>query len=210
MLSHRNILMLIALSTTLAGGCASTGEKAVESFQTTRRTVDESEKQIDLTIGALLRLRTTTPAENIKDAFAQYKEDVMLLEEQGRKAKERAAAMKNEADAHIKAWQQEMETIEDPQVKSTMESRRQAVKSNYQIVQMYADDARKAYEPFLKGNQQLVKAFSIDLSPAAVSSLSPSIDKVLADGQMLKQKIAALQHALGNITNGASPLGVPQ
>jgi hypothetical protein len=53
--------------------------------------------------------------------------------------------------------------------------------------------------PF-KGNQQLVKAFSIDLSPAAVSSLAPSIEKVMADGEMLKQKIAALQRALGNIT----------
>jgi hypothetical protein len=209
MLSHRNIFVLIALSITLAGGCASTGEKAVQSFQTTKKTVDESESQIDLTIAAIHRLRTA-PAEYIKDAFAQYKENVVLLEEQGRKAKERAAAMKDEADAHITAWQKEMETIDDPQIKSTMESRRQAVKSNYQLVQMYADDARKAYEPFLKGNQQLVKAFSIDLSPAAVSSLAPSMDKVLADGEMLKQKIAALQRALGNITNGVSPLGASQ
>ena len=136
MLSHRNNLVLIALSITLAGGCASTGEKAVQSFQTTKKTVDESESQIDLTIGALHRLRAA-PAENIKDAFAQYKENVLLLEEQGRKAKERAAAMKDEADAHITAWQKEMETIDDPQIKSTMESRRQAVKSNYQLVQMY-------------------------------------------------------------------------
>jgi hypothetical protein len=209
MLPHRNIFVLICLSVTLVGGCASTGEKAVQSFQTTKKTVDESENQIDLTIAALYRLRTA-PAGNIKDAFAQYKENVVLLEEQGRKAKERAAAMKDEADAHITAWQKEMETIDDPQIKSTMESRRQAVRSNYQLVQMYADDARKAYEPFLKGNQQLVKAFSIDLSPAAVSSLAPSIDKVMADGEMLKQKIAALQRALGNITNGVSPLGAPQ
>ena len=201
--------MLISLSITLAGGCASTGEKAVQSFETTKRTVAEAETQVDLTIGAILRLRTA-PAEGIKDAFAQYKEDVLLLDEQGRKAKDRSAAMKDEADAHIKAWQKEMETIQDPQIKSTLESRRQAVKSNYQLVQMYADDARKAYEPFLKGNQELVKAFSIDLSPAAVSSLAPSMDKVLADGQMLKQKIEALQHALDNITNGVSPLGAQQ
>jgi Protein of unknown function (DUF2959) len=208
MLLHRIIFVLISLSITLAGGCASTGEKAVESFETTKVTVNEAESQVDLTIRAMLRLRTA-PAESIKDAFAQYKEDVVLLDEQGKKAKDRAQEMKEEADAHVKAWQTEMETIQDPQIKSTMESRRLAVKSNFQAVQMYADDARKAYEPFLKGNQQLVQAFSIDLSPAAVASLAPSIDKTLADGQMLKQRIEALQRALANIANGVSPLGAP-
>jgi hypothetical protein len=209
MFSRRKIFALVSLSIAFAGGCASTGEKAVESFDTTKKTVAEADNQVDATIGSLARLRTA-PAEYIKDVFAQYKEDVLLLDEQGKKAKERALAMKDEADAHVKAWQKEMESIQDPQIKSTMESRRLAVKSNYKLVQMYADDARKAYEPFLKGNQQLVQAFSIDLSPAAVTSLAPSIDKTMADGQLLKQKIEAMQRALANISSGVSPLGAPQ
>ena len=110
----------------------------------------------------------------------------------------------------MRAWQKEMENVQDPQMKSTLEARREAVKTNYKLVRMYADDARKAYEPFLKGNQQLVQALSIDLSPPGVSSLAPSMDKVLADGQMLKQKIEALQRALSNIGHGVSPLDAPQ
>jgi hypothetical protein len=208
MSSLRNLFVLILLSIAFAGGCASTGEKAVESFATTRKMVDDADGQVDKTMGSLVALRGA-PASYIKDAFGKYKENVMLLDEEGKKMKIRAAAMKDESDAHVKAWEKEMESISDPQIKSILESRREAVRANYQYVRMYADDARKAYEPFLKGNQQLVQALSIDLSPAGVSSLAPSMDKVLADGQTLKQKIQALQRALMNIGNGVSPLVAP-
>ena len=83
----------------------------------------EAESQVDLTIGSMLRLRTS-PAESIKEAFADYRENVGLLDEQGKKAKDRAAAMRDEADAHIKAWQKEMETISDPAI--TREYRRKS------------------------------------------------------------------------------------
>jgi hypothetical protein len=72
---------------------------------------------------------------------------------------------------------------------------------------MYADDARKAYEPCLRRNKEIVQALSIDLSPAAITSLGPAIDSVMADGNTLKMKLAAMQHALNNIANGVSPIG---
>jgi len=74
-------------------------------------------------------------------------------------------------------------------------------------VQMYADDARKAYEPYLRRSKEIVQALTIDLSPAAVKSLAPAIDSVMADGDALRLKLAAMQHALNNIANGVSPIG---
>ncbi len=50
-------------------------------------------------------------------------------------------------------------------------------------------------------------ALSIDLSPAARSSLAKSMDKTAADGKTLKQKITAMQKALDNIAEGRSPIG---
>jgi hypothetical protein len=115
--------------------------------------------------------------------------------------------MQENMDMNIKSWQKEMETIEDPTVKASVESRRDAVRSNYELVKMYASEARHAYEPFLQGNRDIVKALSIDLSPAARSSLGKSMDKTAADGKTLKQKITAMQKALDNIAQGRSPIG---
>jgi hypothetical protein len=72
---------------------------------------------------------------------------------------------------------------------------------------MYADDVRKAYEPFMSGNKELLRALSVDISPAAVTSLSDAMDRVTADGAALQERIRAMQNALNNISDGVSPLG---
>jgi len=203
------VLAVVALAFT--GGCssASRGEKMVQSFELTRKTVWDGQRQVDTTLRSLQALRTT-PAHELNDGFRRYKDDVQKLKEQGDVARERAVAMQEEADAHVKAWEKEVSALDDPTVKASMESRRDAVRTNFSLVKAYAQDARKAYEPFLAGNQQIVQALSIQLSPASISSLSPSIDRVLADGGTLKEKLAALDRALNNIAKGESAVGKTQ
>src|SRR5688572_3854975 len=115
--------------------------------------------------------------------------------------------MKEDVDTYVMTWQKEVEAIKDPTIKASVESRRDAVRSNFSLLRMYADDARKAYQPFLSDNKDLVQALSIDVSPAALRGLEPSIDRTVGNGQALKQRIAAFQHALVNIEHGMSPIG---
>jgi hypothetical protein len=205
---HPSILLLL-LAITVAGGCASSktqGEKTVQSYMQTRETLAGSRKQVALTQASLENLRTTPP-HALKDAFRRYKDAVNQLEKEGTDAKWRAQSMKEQSDAHIQAWQEEMKTIKDPTIKASVESRRDAVSTNFKLIQMYAEDARKAYEPFLQGNKDIVQALSIDLTPAAVSGLRASIDGVMAKGKALDDKLWSMEHALDNIANGLSPLG---
>jgi hypothetical protein len=92
-------------------------------------------------------------------------------------------------------------------IRAGLEERRDAVRTNFKLVRLYAQDARKAYEPCLRRNKEIVQALSIDLSPAAIVSLGPAIDSVMEDGNTLKMKLAAMQYALNNIANGVSPIG---
>jgi hypothetical protein len=205
----RITLALLSLSLVLAGGCASRGEKMVQSFARTRETVTEAQRQVDTTLVALHALRST-PAQQLTDGFRRYKSSVEKLEKQGADATWRGRTMQEEADEHVRAWQKEMETLNDPAMKASLESRRQAVRTNFKLLQMYAQDARNAYNPYLAGNKECVRALSIDLSPAAISSLSPSIDRILQDGATLKEKLAAMQYAMNNIAAGVSPIGATE
>jgi hypothetical protein len=189
-----------------AGACATRGEKMVQSFGKTRARVSQAQSRVDGTQAALDRVRKAQAA-NLADAFRGYQGAVDLLEQEGRDVKQRAVTMREEADAHVKQWQKEMASVNDPMIRASLESRRDAVKTNFKLVQMYADDARKAYEPYLRRSKEIVQALSIDLSPAAVKSLGPAIDSVMADGDALRLKLAAMQHALDNIANGVSPIG---
>lgn len=200
---------LVLVSVVMAGGCASSsqGEKMVASYSRTRQTLGASADQVEITLVALSRLRQT-PGDMISESFKHYKEVVEKLDESGKDARWRYSNLKEEQEDYIRAWQEEMADIKDQAIKSTLESRRAAVRSNFKLVQMYAADVRKTFDPFLDGNKQIVQALSIDLSPAAVSSLAPSIDRVLTDGQKLRERMGAMQQALNNIANGISPLGL--
>jgi hypothetical protein len=197
---------MLLLAAGQAGGCATRGEKMVQSFGRTRETVARAQGRVDGTLTALNNVRAAR-ADGLSDAFRKYRESVGLLEQEGRDVKERAVTLREEADAHVKAWQKEMESVKDPMIRAGLEERRDAVRTNFRLVQLYAQDARKAYEPCLRRNKEIVQALSIDLSPAAIVSLGPAIDSVMADGDTLKMKLAAMQHALNNIANGVSPIG---
>jgi hypothetical protein len=188
------------------GGCASDGEKMLESYASTRETVAKAQRQVDETLVSLHRLRSTSvPA--LKDGFRDYKRNVEKLEAEGTDAKKRAAVLRDRQDSLIKAWEKEVARLKDPTIQASMEERRQALPSNYKLLMMYADDSRKAYGPFLTRNKDIVQALSLDLSPAAIATLSPSIDGVLLSGQQLQQQLALMQNALSNMANGISPLG---
>lgn len=196
----------ITLTAAAVAGCSTQGEKSLESFAQTRKEVDEARRQVDVTLVSLHALRGT-PTAALKDNFRGYREAVEDLEEQGEEARQRATALKERTDSHVRAWESEMKSIKDPAIKASLEDRKRAVRSNFELFKMYAQDARKAYEPYLAGNKDIVRALSIDLSAGAISSLSPSIDKVLLDGKELQGRLGAMQRALDNIAAGVSPLG---
>ena len=208
MIRHRDLCTLLCCVLLLghAGACATRGEKMVQSFGKTRERVSQAQGRVDRTLAALNNVKGAG-AESLPAAFRDYREAVDQLEQEGKDVKQRAVTMREEADAHVKQWQKEMESVKDPMIRASLESRRDAVKTNFKLVKMYADDARKAYEPCLRRNKEIVQALSIDLSPAAITSLGPAIDSVMADGNTMKMKLAAMQHALNNIANGVSPIG---
>jgi hypothetical protein len=201
-------LFFLLISAMAGGGCssASKGEKMLQSFERTRSMLGEAQDDVDITLGSLHRLRMTDSAD-LKRAFTHYKSSVDGLEKAGKNSKWLTSSMKENADTNIAAWQEEMKEIKDPTITASLASRREAVRTNYKLLQMYADDARKSYEPFLRGNKDIVQALSIDLSPAAVTGLAESMDRLAGDGEMLKQRIAAMQNAMNNMANGVSAIG---
>jgi hypothetical protein len=193
----------------LTSGCASSsgGEKTFETYARTRGMLATAQTDVDNTLAALNSLRITEPG-NLNNAVRQYKDAVARLEKKRTEAKQLAAGMEENMDMNIITWQKEMDQIQDPEVKASVESRREAVRSNYQQVKMYAQDTRNAYEPFMKGNQDIIKALSMNLSPANVSTLGSAMDRTAANGKTLKDKIAAMQRAMDNIAKGQPPIGI--
>ena len=203
----RTASLVILIQTLMACSAQSKGEKRVEGFADTRQFLAEAQGQVDQTIVALNTLRNT-PADRLADAFKYYRESVGKLEKLGADAKWREQGMKEKTEDHIRAWQDEMKDITDAEIKASLQSRQDAVRQNFKLLQMYTDDARKAYQPFMNDNRQMVQGLSIDLSPSAVDGLGNVLDRVTTQGVALKQKIGLMQNAMDNIAQGKSALGL--
>jgi chromosome segregation ATPase len=200
------VLCFVAL--VVATGCASgkqtQGEKSYESFEATRVQLADAQQKVDNTLSAMSQFQYQG---NLNNAFQNYKAAVAELEKSSEKAQWRAQAMREHEQQFVENWQKEMEKIQDPTLKASMEARREAVRRNFTQIRAAAAEARQAYEPFMRGNKDLVQSLSINLSPAVIPSLKPAMEQTRAHGQTLKAKIAALQKQLDNIAAGLPATG---
>jgi|RhiMethySRZTD1v2_1073278.scaffolds.fasta_scaffold806765_1 chromosome segregation ATPase len=201
--------VIIVISLSLAAGCSSSGrigesEKAVEGFGNTKEAVTKAQAQVDKATTALDQLAA---GGDLQKAFANYNNAVEDLEKTGAGAKKRADAMRKNVNAYVERWQKEMETMNDPTLRASLEQRRQAVSANFGRVQEAAQGVREAYQPFLAQLKELQRALAVDLSPAAIPGMRPSMDKAKTQASTLKQKISALSSELDRISAGLSPSG---
>ena len=203
-------VLAAVLGCLLMAGCSSSGgthgQKMAQGFAQTKGQLIDGQAQVDTVLAQMDQLKYYGSG-NLNNSFKNYRAAVDKLEKQGEDAKWRAQAMDENIDSTIQAWQKEMESVQDPQVKATLEARKEAVRTNYAQVRRYADDARSAYQPFLQDNKDIAKALSMDLSPANVNALAPKMEQAKASGAALKQQLAAMQQALTNIERGMPPGG---
>jgi chromosome segregation ATPase len=193
----------------LAGGCSSSGrigesEKAAEGFNKTKAAAAKAQAQVDRTLAAIDQLQA---GGDLQKAFKNYDDAVNDLEKAGADAKKRADAMRKNVDAYIAKWQKEMESMNDPTIKANLAQRRKAVSDNFARVQDAAQRLRDSYQPFLTQLKEIQRALAVDLSPAAIPGLKPSMDKAKSQGQTLKQNISTFSSELDRIAAGMSPSG---
>lgn len=202
-------LLTVAFGLALTCGCSSDGRmnegtRAVEGFAKTKSSVTEATEQVDDVIKSL---DAFSSGENLPKTLKQFNGRVDELKETAEKARNRAQAMREREAEFIAKWQEEMATVKDPTLKSTLEQRRESVKSNYDKVRAAGQAARDAYDPFVAKLDEIQKTLSIDLTPQTVTSIRPVIDSARKDGQTLKDRLGALQAELNRIEAGLSPTG---
>jgi hypothetical protein len=104
-------------------------------------------------------------------------------------------------------WQAEMSHVTNPELKAAAEARAAKVRGRYDTIQAKAQDAKAAYDPFMRDLKDLQTYLSNDLTTAAVQAAAPVFEKVKASGQLLKQKMDALEQELDDVAAEMSPAG---
>jgi hypothetical protein len=196
---------LLALALALAMGCSSSPEgpkrtaKAVESFKTTRDNIAEASGQVQLTNESLKQLTMQTEGD-LRSSFNKYDSNVKKTQSIAEGARKRAAAMRENTDAYVAQWRDELGTIDDPELRKISESRATAAKAEFEKIRSLAQDARTAYEPYRKGLEDVQKYLANDLTAGGVQAVQPKATATIAQGDALHQKLMALQTELDGLS----------
>jgi DNA repair exonuclease SbcCD ATPase subunit len=192
-------------------GCASSGrsaesEKAIGSMQDVINQLDTAKAQITK---ANTNLDALSTSPDLTAAFKNLSDSANEIKSGGDAARERWASMQARGQEYVAKWQADMETIQSPEIKQSMEQRRELVRANYAKITEAAKQTREAYDPYLKDLQDIQKALSMDMNPAGVKAMASPIAKGKADGQTLLKAVDLLQTQLKDVMKGMTPPSTP-
>ena len=188
------------------GGGKGEGSKTIESFKDVGKQLTTASAQVDKTLAAMDQMAA---GGDLSKSYANYVKQVDALEGQAKAAKKRGDSMRTDVKKYVSKWQAEMDEIDDATITASMQSRRAAVKANFDKVKEAGQKARDAYTPFMERLRRIQKAIQIDMTPAAVTSMKPAMDEAHKDGENLKAALAAMQSELDSIRNGMSAAPSP-
>jgi hypothetical protein len=203
--------LLAAVLSLAVAGCSSPGyqkgEKTAQGLKDTAGLINALSGQIDTTLASMNTLMSK-PQPDLKPQFETFSSDVSNLESSGKSIAEARRAMGAKSKEFFDKWDQDLATINNEDIKSRSEERKQEVKKNLNAVRMSYTQAAQDFVPFLKNLQDLRTALSVDLTPGGLNALKPTADKAAQSAVPLKAsaaKLAADFKALGVSMSSVAP-----
>jgi hypothetical protein len=174
----------------------------VSSMRDTHAAIGKAMVQIQGANASLQRVSTT---DDLNAWLKEYSGIVTKMQTDGEAAKARWFDMKEHQNEYIELWAKEADKTQNPAVQQTMDQRRQSISSDFEKLRGMAQDVRDAYQPYLQDLQSIQKAMTLDLTPAGVKALQPSIDQAKSDGDTVVHKLDALGIELDKLAGNMSP-----
>jgi len=204
--------MLVVPACVVLAGCSSGPEKtageersamAVGGLKETRGELVAAKAQINKTLSVMNAMRDGQGA--LPTEFAAYNAELKKNDEQAAKTRKRAADMQARSKQYQAKWREEMGKVEDPTLRAAAAERANKVGQSYKGITAKANEAKAAYQPFVKQLKSVQTYLSNDLTPAGVQSAGPVFDKATADGKVVNEKLDAVIAELDKVATELNP-----
>jgi hypothetical protein len=163
-----------------------------------RANLTQAQKQIDATILSLTKL--TSPEQvNLPSAYNQYCDELAAMQQLSDKMKREANAMRASQQAYFDSWDQKLSQVDNANVRSSVEARRQRLRDAQDQLIATSSAARDAYTPFMRDLQDIKKYLAADLSKSTVADMNNAAINVQTDGANVKAKIDSIIKVLDGI-----------
>jgi chromosome segregation ATPase len=189
-------------------GCATRGfdraSATASQLQTTANELVEARDQVDRTLAALTDL-VDHPQRDLRPQFRTYERELDRLLGQAERVDRQAANVTTRGQAYFDTWDQQIATIQDPQVRARSEARRKEVSTALDKSQASFQDVRTNYQPLGGTLTSIRTALSTDLTQGGLNSVRDLVRKANGEAASLKRSLDGVVANLRELATKMAP-----
>jgi hypothetical protein len=202
------LALLLASAALVVNGCKTTGykqaDKTGEGISNFRDEVINVQKAVADSLVALDQL-VAQAATDPREAFKNFAKAVGDVESAAKKAKSRADTMRNRGEAYFKEWQDQLQTVANPEIRALAEERREELQKVFSSISDVMQDAKTKFEPFLADLMDLRTFLSTDLTIAGMDAAKDTVGQIRKEGRDVKTAIDKAVEELNKIAALLTP-----
>jgi predicted nucleic acid-binding Zn-ribbon protein len=184
-------------------GCGTTSgykqaDKTGEGIAEFRDEITNGKKAIDATMKSLGDIAVSANTDPRK-AFDQYSKDVANLESTAAKIRKRAQSMREQGQAYFQAWQQQLATLNNPEIRSLAEQRKAKLQETFDNIRNYTEPLKAQFDPWMSDLKDLQKYLSQDLTVTGVDAAKNLFAKATNEGLEVQKSMDGLVSELNTV-----------
>lgn len=186
---------LVAALAVLAG-CAShnydQGTATAAGLQASADKIAAADGQLDATLAALNDL-VNNPQPDLRPQYNKFSDNVDDLGTLAKHVADSVATMRKNGKAFFAAWNEQLATIQNEDIRNLSAARQQEVSAEFLNVKRSYAQAEIAFKPFMADLRDLQKYLGTDLTPAGVAAMQNATVKANAASPALKASVGKLR-----------------
>ena len=191
------LAVLIAACSTPGRSSATKATSGVEAVQ--QRMVT-GEQQLNATVESLVDL-VNSPQADLRPQYNKYLDNLGKLEAQIKKGREERTAMRTQAEAYFAKWENDIQTIQNEEIKKAAQSRRDTMKASFQKINVEFSKAKPVFDVFMRDLKEIQKALDFDLTPGGITVIKPIVGKAKEEAATVKTNIATIRAELSRVSS---------
>lgn len=187
--------LVLVLAALLAGACQSTPrEQGAATGRVMSRAAKESELGIERLHAAVLALQELGRASSVdlEARAATYARSVRALDAAVERMDESAADLENKGQGYLDAWDLQLSTIQNEEIKGRSAESRAKLSADLAQVRDDFGKARERLARLASDLRDVRSALAADLSPAALDTVQPVLEAAPDQAKAISEQLSAL------------------
>ena len=193
-------------------GCKTTGydkgNDAARRLQKTANGLTAERIRLEVTIAAMNDLLTNGTGD-LRLQFNRFNHELDRLDATSRGMKDDAAKLREHGAAYFEAWNQELQKMNDAQIRQASAQRKDAVMGMFNHAVTHYENTRPSLVPLIAYLRDIRNALSTDLTAAGLQSVRGSAQTATDRSVRVKDDLAKTASDLQSVSEKMSYIIVP-